>query len=220
MKYFKKRKTTKKTVSKQAREVVKASKALMLRQVETKYFPYNWSTALASQTIYSFSPMQQLPIGNTATTRVGDSVILQSLTLSGEIIMDASVLNGKFRIMVGYSRNQTVNTLITSGALSATDLFYAQLGTLPHRIVNPSIWTSLYDEMIDINSNTSVGRDIRSFYVTVGLKNFKFDYAGVGGSIGKLKNLFVVIIPYSPVPGSGDLVGTVQANSCLKFKDP
>lgn len=222
MKYGRKtRRGSKKSVSKQARAVVKASKSLMLKSVETKYITFDGSTVTKSEGIFSYSPTQQLTVGNTANTRVGDSVLLQSLILSGEWVCLANIMNVKYRLIVGWTRNQSAQTTVAKNTLTSSDLFYVQSGFLAHRIINPSIFTVLYDEMVDINSNTTTGSDVKSFYSVINLGLKKFEYAAVGGSLGKTRNLVVVFIPMLTAGQPSDTTtGSIQLNSVLKFKDP
>jgi len=221
-KYARKR-SGKKSVNKSANAIVKKAKSLMLRSVETKFFYPSYAQLMANSAIYSYSPTQGLPVGNTANTRVGDQVLLSSLTVGGHFRILGSVLNAKMRILVGYSRNQTANTSLATGIIGATDLFYAT-GAIPNvdKVVNPAIFTCIYDEMWDINSNTTTGQDLRSFYARIPLKLKKFDYAASGGSLGKSTNLVVVCITESPSPsgGAGGTNGTIFLGVNMKFKDP
>lgn len=222
MPYVKKgRRSTKKAVTKTARAVVKASKYLMLKSVETKHHAYDPTTPLSHNTFFSYSITQQVPVGNTSISRVGDSILLQSLILSGEWVCSSAILNVKYRVLVGWTRNQIANTSIASAVFGPTDLFYPQAGFFAHRIVNPSIFQPVYDEMIDINSNNTTGNDLKSFYVKIGLKMQKFDYANQGSALGKNRNLSLIIIPYlSGGQIAGTITGSIQMNSVLLFKDP
>jgi len=210
----------KKSVTKSANAIVKKAKSLMLRSVETKFFYPSYTQLLAATSIYSYSPTQGLPVGNTAITRVGDQVLLESVTIAGQYRIASACLNAKLRILVGYTRNQTANTSFATGIIGTNDLFYAT-GSVGNtdKIVNPSIFTCLYDEMWDINSNTTTGQDIRSFYARIPLKMRKFDYAISGGSLGKTTNLVVAVVTDSPTP-SGLNTGTIFLGVNLKFKDP
>ena len=222
VKYVKKStRTSKKSVTKQAKAVVKASKMLMLRSVETKYENPAFDQVLADNAIYAVSPTQRIVQGNTSVTRVGDSILLQSINISGRFRILAACLNMKYRILIGFTRNQTTNTSLATGVIGTTDVFYATGATQRNadKIVNPAIFTSIYDEMFVVNSNTTTGQDISSFYSTVNLKMKKFDYAAAGGSLGKLNNLVVLIVGDSPSPVTGNL-GTCTFATLLKFKDP
>jgi len=219
-KYVKKR-GAKKSVTKQAKAVVKASRALMLRSVETKYEYPAFDQVLASNTIYTISPTQRIVQGNTAVTRVGDSLLLQSLNVSGRMRILAACLNAKFRIIAGYTRSQVVATSLTASGLGTADVFYATGATqsFADRCINTSIFTPIYDEMFVVNSNTTTGQDITTFYSTVNLKMRKFDYAAIGGSLGKTNNLVVLVMGDSPSPVAGN-IGVMSFATLLKFKDP
>lgn len=211
----------KKSVSKQAKAVVKASKMLMLRSVETKYEYPSFDQIMATNTIYSVSPTQRITQGNTATTRVGDSILLQSINIAGRFRILSAVLNVKFRVMIGYTRSQTPNLSLTASILTSNEVFYATGATqsFSDRVVNPAIFITLFDEMFVVNSNTTTGQDIASFYNTVNLKMKKFDYSGIGGSLGKLNNLTVLIMGDSPTPSTGN-IGVMSMATLLKYKDP
>jgi len=216
-KYAKKKRSSKKTITKTARAVVKASKYLMLKSVETKYSLYATTQLVANNTQYSVSPTQQVLQGNTATTRIGDTILLQSLTLSGHIQMASTCLNAKFRLMVGWTRNTIANTTLATGVLTTGDVFFTSSALLTNKIVNPAIFTVLYDEMFDINSNTTTGQDIKSFYSVVKLGLKPFHYSTPAGSLGKTRNLTIIMFSDAPVAGN---TGSWSFNANLKYKDP
>lgn len=218
-KYARKKKSTNKV----ARKVVKVAKSLMLRQVETKQYCPGYIQQLKNEAIYSFSPTQSINVGNTSTTRVGDSLLLQSLIISGRFEVNAAVLNCKTRLLIGYSNVEDANVNVSDVVFGATDIFVAS-GTvaLTDRIVDPHKFSPVYDEMFDINSNTTTGQDIKSYYRAVNLKMKKFDYRNQGGSLGKFKNLYVIAISNSPSPTPTPNFFTCKwhINANLKFKDP
>ncbi|AMB43011.1 hypothetical protein [Circovirus-like genome DHCV-6] len=220
-KYYKKR-VFKKKVGKQARAVVKASRMLMLKSVETKAFVVNNSQVLGNNQIFSLSLTQQIAVGNTSVTRVGDSILLGSLTLSGELTAYATIQSVKYRVIVGYTRNTVANgSSMIQGILGYGDIFYSvgTPGYLAHGVVNPQAFTALYDEMIDLNSD-SAQVHLRSFYTRINLKMSKFDYATQGGSLGKVKNLSFVIVPLAFPFTQSAAIGELQSIQVLKFKDP
>jgi hypothetical protein len=133
------RRSSKKAVTKTARKVVKASRMLMLKSVETKHSLFNSSFITNNNQVQCWSPTQQIQVGNTAQTRVGDSVLLQQLILSGEFILNASALNNKYRIIVGYTRVQNDIKSVSSVSLSSTDLWYPIGGFFIHQIINPAV---------------------------------------------------------------------------------
>jgi len=221
-KYAKKRSSKRAKSTKTARAVVKATKYLMLKSVETKYITYGIDHSVEGNDIVSFSPTQQVPVGNTSISRVGDSILLQSLTINTGFHVLATILNAKVRYIVGWTRNQTANTTVADNVLTNNDLFYATSGAMPsvNRIINPAIFTAIYDEVVDINSNTSSGLDVRSSYVNIKLGMKKFDYAAAGGSLGKVRNLVCICTAWVPGATYGVAMGKWNSVFCLKFKDP
>lgn len=217
VKYAKRKRSTKKTVYKNAKAVIKASKKLALRSVETKWVNTAPNQVLATGSIYSVSPTQLLTYGNTANTRVGDDILLQSLTLSGHFQCAAAILNVKVRIIVGWSDLDTANTTFATGIIGTTDLFYTGGTNITDRVIHPSLMTVLYDEIMDVNSNTSTGRDYKSFYTVIGLGMKKFKYKPATG-LGKAKNLFLCVLSDNPTAAGNN--GVVQMSCLLKFKDP
>lgn len=221
MPYARKTGSKRKSTTKAARAVVKASKYLMLKSVETKHHVANVGTNLVSESIYTYSPTQQVLVGNTSGTRIGDAILLQSLILSGQWVCASAALNVKFRIIVGWSRNQAANASMAPATLGAAEFFYqGSTGPMVNRVVNPYQFTTLYDEIVDINSNTSTGSDIKSFYSVIGLGMKNFKYANTGGSFGQACNLVVGVFPYIAVGATGTACGKVDMQSVLKFKDP
>jgi len=221
-KYVKKRSYKKSKPTKTARAVVKATKYLMLKSVETKYHTYGINGSMLGDAIYSFSPTQQVGVGNTAITRVGDKILLQNFILNSSFVIDAAILNAKVRILVGWTRKQTANTTLATGILDPSDIFLASAGSIPNvnRIVNTALFTPLYDQVFDVNSNTTTGRDVRSQYCSVNLGMKNFEYGAVGGSLGKTRNLVAVAMCWQPGAAYGGACGTWNLGACLKFKDP
>jgi len=212
--YGKKRATT------QAKAVVKATKMLMLRSVETKYHITNISVAaLNHDTIYSFCPTQTIPVGATATTRVGDKILLKSFEWNGTFNVLSTILNAKVRVLVGWSRDQSAATTLTTAGLASNDIFYPSGGLQAQQIVNPSLFQVLSDNVYDINSNTTTSLDCKSWYTYQNLKLMNFKYAGQGSDVGQNKNLWCVIIPFN-ITGAAGGAFAIQSSACLKFKDP
>ncbi len=204
--------------SKRANQVVKVAKTLMLKQVEDKQMLYNMAKALDHNTIYTVSPTQQIVQGTTSATRVGDTILLGSYTFTGFVQVNAGVLNGKFRIVVGFSRSTTANVTLASTGLSISDVFYNSGGYNSELIVNPTLFTTLSDDVVDINSYAS-SSDLHSFTIHNKLGHRKFHFGGPGSAFGVSRSLYFVIIPCNSLNVAGAF-GAIQGTAMLKFKDP
>jgi len=214
---------SKKATTKQAKGVVKAAKMLMLKSVETKQFNFGTAFSFNDNDINTVTPTQWLVQGNSAVTRVGDSVLLESLTMNLTTNVLAAIYNAKIRIIVGWSSFEVANTTFAANQYGQTEFFYpTTLGTVPntHRLINTNSFSAIYDEVIDINSNTATGKDIRTTYVRLGMKMKKFDYSPAGAAYGKNKNLVVLVCGHIPSGAFGAALGQVAGTIMLKYKDP
>lgn len=195
----------------------------MLRLSDAKYQSYEWSAnGLLHNTIWSVSPLQNIVQGTTNQTRIGDSIYLQNMTISG--LVNATALANaalRARIIVGWSSKQIANTTFATPVLGTTDLFQPNTYNfnVSAGVINPRAFTVLSDMVIDINAVVTSARDLKSFYYTVPL-NQNFDYIASQSSFGKRKNLFFVVIPFF-VTGTGTTtVCDVVASYTVKYKDP
>lgn len=179
-------------------------------------------TSMFHNSIYSISPTQTITQGTTNQTRVGDSVYLQSFHLNG-FFAASSAANAvqKYRVIVGWTGRENANTAFATGVIAATDLYLPNtFGDQTIGIINSKAFTVLSDMIIDINSNVSTSKDLKSFSINIPLRQ-NFRYISEGGAFGKNKNLIFVVVPYinGGTPGATN-AGTISFSWALKFKDP
>lgn len=215
----------KKTKLRFRKKVYRRKKPSLQRQLmrihETKYQLWeDLSEPLTSGTPIVVSPTQMVAQGNTNTTRVGDSIYLQALRVTG-FLTSGTIANAaqKYRILVFWSKVTTTAVAWASPGFG-TDMFLnGTYGIVVNGIINPKAVTILADMVVDINCFVSGAAEVKSFAFNVPL-NTKFDYQTPGGSLGKTKNLYLAVIPYSAVSGAVGAAGYIATSLALKFKDP
>lgn len=202
------------------------SKQLM-RMHESKYFPSTFVQGMLDDVYYQYSPTQAILPGNSANTRVGDSIYLQSLHCNGFFEGSNTALQtDKFRCLVFWSTTQLpaalpVGTFATN-LVTSTNVFFPGTFTphVPNAIVNPKAVTLLADFVVDINQQISGAKDIKSFNFVVPL-NQTFNYRAAGAVDGKFKSLYVTFVSSTPGGTAGTTpCGYVNVATVLKFKDP
>lgn len=171
------------------------------------------TAALLHNNFYSISPTQLVGQGTSNASRIGDTIHLLALKLKG-IIATAPVSNAfQYRIIVGMSRIQTSNNTFASGVFTQADIFIGSTGSSSgyslNGIVNPKLFTALYDEVIDVNSLVSTTVDFANVEFTIPIDQ-KFEFARENGTFGSKRNMFLIVIP--AVNG-----GTSNTTSCGNF---
>lgn len=197
-------------------------KKYVLSAAPAKHLPLNDITVVPTHsTIYSLSPTQTIARGVNNDQRIGDSVHLLSLKVSG--FFRSQVINSKachYRMMVLWSGEEySCPTSWTTPALTTTEIFINN-GTAwtPNNIVNPKAVTVLDDREITLNNSITGVADLESFNYSVPL-NCDFDYQAAGSVYGKTRNLYVVLT-CATIDGvlATDQVGTVSVCFDLVFK--
>jgi len=221
-KTYKKRRTYKRKSTYKRKTVSSMMSKQLLRMSEPKFFPVDEIVDMKHNTYFQFSPTQAITPGNTASTRVGDSIYLQSLHLSG-FYESSAIANAsnKFRCMVFWSPVALPAPNITSNIVTGTQLFFPGTDFLvPNAVVNPKAITLLSDFVIDMNQQLSTAKDLKSFNVTIPI-NQTFNYGVAGGPYGKFKNLYVTFVAITPGGTNGTTqVGFTNYSSVLRYKDP
>jgi len=148
-------------------------------------------------TVYAVSPTQNITQGTTNSQRIGDSVHLLSLKVSGWVCSNATLTKAtEFRIITLYSGEEySCGGSLTTPTFSGSELWVttATPGWGPNSITNPKAVTILDDRRITLNNSISSVSDLESFNYTVPL-NTDFDYQATGSVYGKTRNLYVVVI--------------------------
>lgn len=178
------------------------------------------SGVMKHSTLYTVNVTAMISQGNTNSTRIGDSIILNALKLNGAYFSHTTAGAYTFRILVGYSGEEYSNTTFGSG-LGASEIFlpstfgnFAGCG-----IVNPRAFSVVFDKKIDINSQIAGVVDLSSFTDTISLNGVNFDYQANGSAYGKVKNLYMVIVAdvAGGTPATTDS-GTMIVSTDLVFK--
>lgn len=135
--------------------------------------------------------------GTGNTNRIGDEVHLTALKLRGTVSTPAASGAYGYRILVGFStvQNNTFNN--TAGVTVANIFLPNSYNTLTiDGLVDPKAFTCLYDQTLTVPSVIPLVSDAMFFEAHIPL-NQKFPYVSSGSVYGKLKNLYLIMIPYA-----------------------
>jgi len=167
----------------------------------TKHYTQTLTKQLLHQSTFTNMISAALGQGTTNLDRIGDSLTLCALRISGNYATEVGANNYTFRIMVGFTGEEynlptTLGTGLTSSELYLpnTSNIFASTG-----IINPKAFTKLHEEKFNVNSQISNVADLVSFDFTVPFNNMKFIYQSAGSIYGKTKNLVILV--------SGDVGG-------------
>lgn len=187
-----------------------------------KHCPFSDITVTGTHnTLYTFGPSQTIVRGTANDQRIGDSVHLLALKMSGFVISQFNLAKAvEFRIMTLWSGEEySCGTSLTSG-LSNGEIFVTTTtpGWAPNGIINPKAVTILDDRTITLNNSIAGTADLESFSYTVPL-NCDFDYQSSGSVYGKNRNLYVVVMGAIVDGVSGTTTwGLVNLSADLVFK--
>jgi len=173
-------------------------KKYILGTQPAKHCPLNdVSVTGTHNTLYSVSPTQTVQRGTANDQRIGDSVHLLSLKVSGFVSSSAIITKAvEYRIMTLWSGEEyACATSLTTPALTNAEIMVTTTtpSWAPNGVVNPKAVTLLDDRIITLNNSITGVADFESFSFTVPL-NCDFDYQSAGSVYGKTRNLYIVVI--------------------------
>lgn len=182
---------------KKATSVKGTLKAMMLKNINDHHYTIADNDAIISTTCNTFftrNVTAGVVQGTNNVTRLGDSIYLDHLILSGNFTTPSTAGAYKFRIITLWSGEETNPANFGTG-LSAGQIMLPTTGAndTTNSIINPKAVTVLDDYVVDINSTISGVRDVSSFYRKIRLSQ-NFLYQDAGSVYGKFKNLYVVVI--------------------------
>lgn len=196
-------------------------KSQLMKMKPAFHLSYESAVALNNNALYTVYPTQAIVQGTSNTNRLGDSITLCAMKVRG-IFNTATLADGyRYRIIVGWTGEEyTSPTALLTSALAPIELYLPFTGgtLLSNGIVNPKAFTALYDETIDINSQTPTTNDLSSFAFTVPLNDQLFEYQSGGSIYGKTKNLAIVVMGYGIASAAGTC-GGVTCTWDLVFKN-
>ena len=175
------------------------------------------NTALAKNAIYNFPLTAQVIQGTAVGNRTGDSIYLAAFKFKGHLASNTTADAYSYRILVGFCNNINLNVSLLAAGFSGLDLFLTapSIGQ-QNGIINPKAFTALYDATFTINSQVSGAADILQVEDTVQI-NQKFAYEAPNSPLGKSKNLYFIVIPFSV--GAPATCGSCAFSTDLIFKN-
>ena len=177
----------------------KSFKAKMYATKAAKHVTGEEGVTMTHNTLYTLTPTAIPTQGDANNSRDGDSIVLCGLKLRGYYNTDTAANGYSFRIIVGYTGEEYANTVFGSG-LGTSELFLPNTGgTSSVGMINPKAFTVLHDEKFTCNSQITGVRDKLDYNIYVPLGDKQFYYQSAASSLGKTRNLVVVIC--------GDVIG-------------
>jgi len=176
---------------------------------------------MLADTLYTFSPTQAITQGTGNTNRIGDSIEIMALKVKGFFNTATPTGAYTFRVIVGWSGEEYAAASTFTSGLGATEIFLPNTvtGWVANGIINPKAFTVLYDQTWDINSMIAAASENQSYAFTVPI-NQTFNYQATAATMGKLKNLYVVIVG-NVFGGTGGItqIGATFMATDLIFKE-
>jgi len=194
-----------------------------MRQSEVKNASSGNSATLVHNQIQGFGVTQRIVQGTNSEQRLGDEMFLEAFRM--EVIIGAPTTAGAYayRIMVVYSGEEYSGTTFSSTTLTSSEIFLPNIvsGTRVSGVVNKKAVQVLYDHEFVINSNITAVADVYTTSAYINLRKYKFQYQAGGSVYGKLKNLYVIVIP-NVQGGTLDTTacGSIVINNSLDYRDP
>jgi len=194
-----------------------------IRNSEIKNASSGNSTSLLHNQIQGFGVTQRIVQGTNSEQRLGDEMFLESFRM--EVIIGAPTTAGAYayRLMVVYSGEEYSSTTFSTSTLSASEIFLPNIttGTRVSGVVNKKAVQVLYDHEFVINSNITGVADVYTTSAYINLRKYRFQYQAGGSTFGKLKNLYVIVIP-NVQGGTLDTTGcgSIVINNALDYRDP
>lgn len=189
-------------------------RALVERTKPTKHYTATLGTSFTHNTLSTVNITAGVTQGDLNSSRDGDAISLTGLKLSGQYFSDAVAGAYTFRILVGYSGEEYTSTTFASG-LGSTELFLPNTTTTFSTLglANPRAFTVLHDQKVDLNSQIAGVVDVNSFNLYVPMNNAVFNYQSSASALGKVKNLYVIVMACvgggtSGITNAGSLVLT------------
>lgn len=184
-----------------------------------KHFTDQPSAIIPNVTPLTYNLTSKIVQGTNVAQREGDSIYLEALKIEGIIHSSVDSNAYKYRILVGYSGEETTAVSFSNAGLTNAEIFLPGTFALAAcGIVNPKAFTVLYDHVIDLNSQIAGDATVQSFRDTIQLKT-KFPYQASASTYGKNKNLYVVVLGYGVGLAVNDPTGTIFCSMDLIFKD-
>jgi len=192
-------------------------RALVQRTKPTKHYTANLDAAFTHNTINTANITAGVTQGDLNSSRDGDSISLVGLKLAGQYFSAVTAGAYTFRIMVGYSGEEYTSTTFGGAGLGSTELFLPNTSTTFSTLglVNPRAFTVLHDQTVDLNSQIAAVVDVNSFNIYVPMNNAVFNYQASASALGRLKNLYVIVMACV----GGGTTGSTNAGSLVLTAD-
>lgn len=197
------------TENKKKRKLGRSSfKNQLYNNLAAKHINGEQGVTMTHNTLYTLTPTAIPTQGDANSSRDGDAIVLCALKLNGFYNTDVAAGPYSFRVIVGFTGEEYSNTTFASG-MGLGDLFLPSTGTVVtnNGIINPKAFTVLHDEKFTVNSEIAATRSRIDYSINVRFNNQKFYYQSAASTLGKTKNLVVVIC--------GDIVGGTTGSTAV-----
>lgn len=180
------------------------------------------SSAMVSNTVYTYNLTAQIVQGTTDGARIGDGIELKNFVASFRYLTAPQGAYYSLRILVFFSGEEYNPSAIAFGAasFSAAEIMAAAGVNFVTAVTNPKAISVLHDVIIQVNSQVVGYEEGQVHRVNIPL-NQKFLYQAAGSIQGKTKNLYMVVIPdfYTTNAAPPPNAGIIQVNGILNFTD-
>ena len=180
------------------------------------------TSGLLHNTIYTYNPLGNIPIGTGANSRIGQDIFVKNIRLEGLLTNVGGVASMEvhFRVMVVSSNSQTLSgSDALSSGLGSTDIFVQGSNYLIDSIPDNNRCTVLHDSHHKLIPQGSGSTTQSRISLNFG-KGKVLKYLTPTSNYATNKNIYVVVIPYYCGGTTGTtVIGSIQWESVVDFTD-
>jgi hypothetical protein len=184
------------------------------------------SASMTHNTLYTFNPFGNIPIGTGDGSRISDTIHIKSVKLRGEVnnynfvAKDADVFVRLMWVKMDSEYLSGSDTL--SAGVGSTDIFVNGTTSMLHGILDNDKCTVLADKTIKLTpQSTSVSSvQMLEFDMPITSSGIKMQFKTLTSNYGKAWNYYFVAVPYSyPKTGGITVLSGLIFDSIVNFVD-
>jgi hypothetical protein len=200
---------------------------MIKRAGETKQKIYTGgaSVAMTQNTIYSFNPLGNIPIGTGANSRIGSSIFVKSFDINLLLSNYGATLwidTVSFRIMlVKIDQEYLSGTDTLAAGVGSTDIFVASSAQMLNSHIDKNKAHVLYDQTHTLENNGAGSACVTQKPVRLSLlKDKSFKYSSHTSNYSNYGNYYLLVMPYVVGKASGtSIIADVRYESVVNFSD-
>lgn len=209
------------TMTKRSIQTLKSLISENKQKIVSNNTPASWT----HNTIYTFNPLSNIPIGAGENSRIGASIHVKSIRLNYEFTtFGASNPDDQVMVRLMWVKNIAQGgsgTDIPGSFLASSDLFLTTSGGNGIKnIPDFTRSTVISDQIVRLPTSHVSGRYVAAVGSCDMMVPFQFHYNSPTSNYGKDYNYYLVLIPYVAAGTTGTTIaGTVRFDCLTNFTD-